>query len=238
MTRVLNLANLQQFTAVQFSVDAGHVGGPVIIPNAIQVVLNWSLSDGKIGHNVLYGRTAGVPAPTTTMAQAVFSAMTSGAAWTALNLRFPTNHVFTSVTLRSVHAAGGALVQSTGAAVPGTGGNLALPNELAICCTLRTANAGVANRGRIYLAGFMVGAVVAGNVIDPTIMTEINTWVGGFASILAGQGMTWVLGQPARGAYTGTTGTLHPPRAATSTPIVSATVRDNHWDSQRRRGLK
>ena len=57
MPRVINLSNLQTFTAINaLGTDLGAIAGPVVIPQCAQVVLLWQLTDGKVGHNVLYGR--------------------------------------------------------------------------------------------------------------------------------------------------------------------------------------
>jgi hypothetical protein len=172
------------------------------------------------------------------MAQALFAALTSGAGWTAYVSTLALDTAFASVTLRSVHSANQAMVASTGSAVPGSGAGQALPNEVAIGVTLRTALTGIANRGRIFLPGHVSAVLSAGNVINAGTVTGTNTWVAGFPAIFSGQGMTLVLGQRDRAAYIGSTGTSHPARLATSQPVTQLIVRDNHWDSQRRRGLK
>jgi len=238
MPRLFNLANLQQFTAIHVLSDPGNIGGPVVIPNCMQVVLNWTLASGKVGHNVMYGRAAGIPAPTPAMAQALFAAMTTGAAWTTVASQLAPTTALAGVSLRSVHEGEGAIVSSTGAAVPGVNPGIALPNEMALCVTLRTAKAGPSNRGRVYIPGYAEGTTVAGNMVAASVVSGAGTWVNGFISIFAGQGLTMVIGQKARQAYTGATGTPHPARAAGSEVVTSAVCRDNHWDSQRRRGLR
>lgn len=239
MSPLVRLDQLQQFAAVNVLLDPGAVGGPVIIPNCAQIVLNWTLDGGKTAHNVLYGRAAGVPAPTPAQAEAIRSALTSGANWTAMASALAATTALASVTIRSVHTADQPIVQSTGAATPGTGGAvLALPNEMAICVTLRTALTGPANRGRMYLPGWIQTAVTAGNVIGAGIVSTVPPWAQGFISIFAAQGYTLVIGQRQRQQYTGSTGTLHPARAASSVAVTALVLRDNHWDSQRRRGLR
>jgi hypothetical protein len=143
-----------------------------------------------------------------------------------------------SVTLTSVHQAGLPSFLSTGAMVPGAGATPALPAEVAICATLRTAGRGPSNRGRMFLMGFNASQAAIGNIIAPQCVTDTAAWVANIANVLTSQGLTWVIGQPARNAYTGETGTAHPARPAGSVPITQALIRDNHWDSQRRRGLK
>jgi hypothetical protein len=235
---VIRLDQLQQFAAINLLSDPGALGGPVVIPNCVQIVFNWNLSAGKTAHNVMYGRVSGVPAPTPGQAEAIRSALTTGAAWTALLPLLAASTSFSSVTLRSVHTAGQPIVQSTGAASTGTSPALALPNEVAVCATLRTGFTGPSNRGRIYIPGLAADSLLSGNVVAPGTVTALGNWVLGFTSIFSAQGYTWVIGQVARSAYTGSTGTLHPARAAGSVPVSSAVIRGNHWDSQRRRGLK
>jgi|SRR6478736_1389234 len=236
--RVIRLEDLQQFTAVNLLADAGHIGGPIVIPNCTQVVLNWNLGAGKTAHNVLYGRSAGVPAPTVAQAQALFAAMTTGGAWTAMAGHISNAVSLASVQVMSVHTAGQPIFVSTGAAVAGTNASVPMPHEVALVTTLRTALRGQSNRGRIYSTGLGVDQVAAGNIAIASLVTDQQAWHNGFIAIFSGQTLTWVIGQPARQAYTGITGTPHPARAAGSVVISAAVVRNNTFDSQRRRGLK
>ena len=238
-SRVLRVDSIEQFLAINVLTDPGRIAGPVVIPNCVQVVLNWVVPGGKTAHNVLYGRAVGVPAPTVAQAQAIFSALSTGSAWTALAGHIHVNTTFTGVTLTSVHSAGQPSFASTGAAVPGTNASAqALPSEVALTTTLRTAQRGISNRGRFYLTGFGTDQMAAGNTALATLVTDLQTWANTITGALSAQSYTWVIGQPARAQYTGSTGTVHPARNAGSVPVSAAVVRDNHWDSQRRRGLK
>jgi len=235
---IIRLDQLQQFAAINVLSDPGALGGPVVIPNCVQIVLNWGLAGGKIGHNVLYGRAPGIPAPTAAQAESIRAAITSGAAWTNLASHFAPSTLLSGVSLRSVHAQDQPIVSSTGAAVAGSGTGPAMPDEVALCVTLRTAQTGRSNRGRVYIPGWNVGQVAADNTADSAAMSSAAAWVNTFRSVFAAAGYVHVIGHPARAAYTGSTGTTHPARTAGSIDVVSAEVRDNHWDSQRRRGLK
>jgi hypothetical protein len=237
-SRVVNLANFEQFTAINVLSDPGHLGGPVVIPNCIQVVLNWTLSDNKQGHNVLYGSVSGSFTPTATIADAILTGLTAGATWTALASQLHATSALASVTLRDVRSAQLPQVTSLGAAHAGTANVAQTPSEVAVVITERTALTGPANRGRIYIPGWDAGTVTAGNVLVATAVTALTNWAQVIPTVFTSQGLTLVIGQPARAAYTGTTGTLHPARAAKSQPVTSLVVRDNHFDSQRRRGLK
>lgn len=238
MTRLINLANFEQFAAINVLTDPGAVGGPTVIPAACQVILNWGLTDLKIGHNVICGGVGAAFTPTVTIANAIMTALSTGSAWTGLAAVLASDSALLSVSLRDLRSADQPIVTSTAAAVAGTAVGLALPNEVALCVTLRTAFAGRGNRGRMFIPGYSVGSVGAANIVSPGTVTATSTWANTIFAALAGQGMTWVLAKRARQAYTGSTGTLHPARAASTVPITAVAVRDNHWDSQRRRGLR
>lgn len=236
---LVRIDQLQQFAAVNLLSDPGAVGGPVVIPFAVQVVLNWSIAGGKTGHNVLYGRSTGVPAPTVAQAQSIFSALTTGGLWTSFATHLANVVSLTGVTLTSVHSAGQPSFVSTGAGVAGTNAAVAMPSEMAVCVTLRTALRGASNRGRMYIPGYAVDQVIAGNLISATCVTDTAAWANNIRTVLSAQSYTWAIGQRERVAYIGNTGTAHPARAANcSVDVTSAIVRDNRWDSQRRRGLR
>lgn len=236
---LVRIDQLQQFAVVNVQSDPGAVGGPVVIPFAVQVLLSWTTGGGKIAHNVLYARTTGVPAPSVSQAQAIFSALTTGGLWTALASHQATVLNFASVTLTSVHTAGQPSFVSTGAAVAGTNAALALPAEIALCVTLRTNLRGASNRGRMFIPNFTVDQVIGGTLVSATCVTDTAAWANNIKTVLSAQGLTWAIGQRQRNEYIGDTGTLHPARAANaSVDVQSAVVRDNRWDSQRRRGLR
>lgn len=238
MPRILRLENFQQFSAINVLSDPGAIGGPVQIPSCVQVKLKWSIAGGKTAYNVLYGRVGGVPAPSVAQADAIFTALGTGAQWTALAATLSSTVSFTGVVLKSVHSPGQGEFSSTGAIKAGTEVAQPLPSEVAICTTLKTGFTGPQNRGRMYTTGFTASSLAAGNLVVAATITALGNWANTITGALSAQGYTWVIGQPARAAYTGATGTQHPARAATSVPVSQAVVRDNRWDSQRRRGLR
>lgn len=239
MPRLVNLADLPQFTAVNINLDPGHVGGKLVIPFATQIVITWQVAGGKFAHNVLYGRNAGIPAPSVAQAQAIYAAISSGATWTALASHLANVCSIQSVTLTSVHTVDQPSFVSTGSSVPGTNVALAMPSEVALCVTERTALRGTQNRGRIFIGGYATTEVIAGNVVSPSCVTDTQSWAANLRNVINSQNLTLAIGQPARNDYTGSTGTHHAARAANcNVDVTSMIVRDNHWDSQRRRGLK
>jgi len=235
---IVALANLQQFAAVNLLRDGGAIGGPVIIPSCAQITVYWLLESGHTAHQVLVGRYSGAFAGTVAQANSMTVALSTGAQWTALAGFMATSTTLGGVTIRDVNTPNQVLIQNTASGALGTSASPALPNEVSLVGSLRTALAGRQNRGRTYVPGWATNALGAGNVVAAAAVTAYQNWLNTIAPTLSAQGYTLVIGQKHRQAYTGTTGTQHPDRPAGSVPVTSIVVRDNHWDTQRRRGLK
>lgn len=233
------LDQLQPFQAINLLTDPGAIGGPVVVPSCTQVVITWNLTNGRQGKNVMYGRYSGAFSLTPANATSFMTTLTTGANWTALAAHLASTASLASVSFRDVNTPNNGYVTSTGSAAPGTSSGTAVPDEVAAVITLRTAKTGQSNRGRIYVPGWATTALAAGGVMAAAAVTALTNWANGpLAAAFGPIGLVHVLGQPARQAYTGATGTDHPARAATSTAVTGYVIRDNHWDSMRRRGLK
>lgn len=239
MSPLIALSQLQQLAAVNLNSDPGHISGPIVIPNAIQVQLRWTNASGRAANNVLYGQVASGFSPTPAIADAMLTALTAGAAWTTFATHLATTTALAAVILRDMRVKDQPFVSSAGTAHPGTDASIALPMEVALVVTLRTALVGIANRGRAYIPGYGASQNLATNIVSPTCVTDTQSWFNNnvFAAF-TGAGMVLSLGHPARAEYTSIKGTHHDARPAGLVPITVGLVRDNHWDSQRRRGLK
>jgi len=238
MGRTLRLDSLQQFAAVELQFDGGAIGGPKVIPSAAEITLYWALGSGKVGHNVLVGRYSGAFAGTAAQANSIINALTTGSAWTTLAAFLSTTTILQGVTIRDLGQPNQPLIANTAGGAPGTSSGTELPNEVASVITTRTAFTGPANRGRVYVPGWATNALGAGNQMAGPARTALSTWATTIAGVLSAQGYTWCIGHVARQAYTGSGGTAHPARVAGTVPITTVEVRDAHWDSQRRRGLR
>jgi|tagenome__1003787_1003787.scaffolds.fasta_scaffold20527198_2 hypothetical protein len=236
--RTYSLDSFQQFTAINVLLDPGVIGGPVVIPNGIRIIIRWNLANGKVARNVLGGLVAGGFNPTTAVAQAIYAGISTGGTWTALAAQLSTTTFIAGVDLLDIRAANLPLVSSTGAPVPGTAAGAPHPSETSLVVTLRTGRTGPSGRGRLYMPPFSQLTQAVGDFAGTTTVTAVQNWAANVQSVLSGQSITPALALPARAAYTGISGTAHPARAASMLPITSSLVRDNHWDSQRRRGLK
>lgn len=245
---ILPLASLEQFQAVQFKSDLGAIGGPNYMPNVIEVHLRWSLGDGKIARNILHGRKVGTVTLGVPLANAIMTQLAPNAEFTAMALHLAPTVQFAGVSVRDISITNPGppiviipqpLFDSTNAALPGTSTGTELPDETSICVTMRTALAGRQNRGRMFLPGWATTALGAGNVINAAVITAVNNWSSNrIFTAFSTNGLQLVVGQKARAAYTGSTGTAHPARPAGSVDATAFATRDNHWDTQRRRGLR
>lgn len=237
-SRIINLANVQQFAAINVLSDPGYIGGPKIIPSAAAITIHWALGSGIPAHNVLTGRYSGAFHGTPTEANSILSGLTTGANWTALAAHLAPTVSIGGVSIRDLNAADQPLIPSTAPGLPGTSTGSELPNEVAAVVTFRTAFTGPENRGRMYVPGWATTALGANNTIAAAAVTALSNWASIIAGVLSAQGYILCVGHVARASYTGATGTVHPARAAGTVPVTTTSVRDNHWDSQRRRGLR
>jgi hypothetical protein len=237
-SRIVNLANFDQFTAINVLSDPGHVGGPVIIPNAVKFILVWTLGDGKSARNVLGGIKTSFTTPSQAIAEQARAAIVGHPNFGPYMAQIAPTASFAAVELQDISVGGSPIYRSTGASTPGTATGTELPNEVALVTTIRTAKVGAQWRGRYYLPGYSSAAIGAGNVITAAAMTAAQNFSVAISAGMGAIGLQWALLQPARAAYTGSSGTQHPARSAHAEPMTTVIVRDNHWDSQRRRGLK
>jgi hypothetical protein len=215
--------------------DPGRIPGPVVIPNCIQVRLVWTLANGKTVYNVLHGSVAGGFSATTTVAEAVFTAIKAAAGWTSLKANINSGVSLAGVDLRDLRTAQQPIVASTSGASAGTGAGTALPPGDALVVTLRTALAGRNARGRAYIPGFDSTAMAAGGVAASGTVTNATSFMTAVQTALGASSITLALANPARQAYTGSTGATHPARAATVLAVTGIVTRNNVFDHQRRR---
>lgn len=204
------------------------------------VILRWSLTNGKLARNVMWGQHTAATPPTTAIADALFSAIKTGGGWTGLAAFLATGTQLLGVTLLDVRVANQVGVDSTSAAVPGTSASAALPDEVALVYTIRTARSGPGGRGRVFLPGFATNALGTGGMAAAAAVTAVNTWIGSTVgpAITTNVG-PWALGLQARQAYTSpTTGRQFPARQDVALPVGQGSAANNRWDTQRKRGLR
>lgn len=200
----------------------------LIVPNAAQMRLIWSLGGQLYALNVMgvvnSGSVAITQALTNTVGSAVKAALTSS----TLGANVHTTVALANVGLRDVRTANTAEFLDSGAAVAGTATGDVLPPQIAIVVTLRTALAGRSFRGRVYLPGFAEATNSATGT--SSLGTAPVGFITAIKSALVTSGLDLgVLSRPAPLAT--------PPRSGFITPVTSIVMRDTVWDTQRRRAV-
>jgi len=215
--------------------DDGRIPGPIVIPNAVQLRLLFTLPNTKVARCVFHASAAGGFSATSTVAEAIFAALKAAAGWTNWRTQLSSGVTFSGVELRDLRTPNQPIVTSTGAAAAGTGAGTALPPGDALTVTLRTAGAGRGFRGRVYLPGLDSSALAAGGVASATTVTNSAAFVTALQTAMASSGLTMAIAQPARQAYTGVTGVNYAARNAGLATVTSIVTRNNIIDHQRRR---
>src|SRR6266496_6153694 len=101
--------------------DPGRSPGAFIVPNCVEVRINWTLPNGKIVHNVLHGRVAGGFLPTAAMAETIRAAIVASASWTAYKVYVNGASAFASLDLRDMSQLNQPIVPSNTTPAAGTG---------------------------------------------------------------------------------------------------------------------
>lgn len=237
--RLVNIADLQQFTAVELLSDPGHDPSPKPIPQCMEVRFDYALPDSKTAHNVLHARYPSAYPGSVAMANTIKAAWSQLFGTSGLNNNISTQVTLAGVSLRDLGVLNAVYITSTGAASAiGIDPSQAMPAEVAAVLTERTPISGPGGRGRIYIGGFTPVAIGPGNTISASCVAQLTSFANGISGVFTASSVTQCLALPSRVAYTGTTGRQHPARAAQTADVIATVVRDNHWDSQRRRGLK
>jgi len=200
----------------------------LIVPQAAQMRLIWSLSGQLYALNIIGVVNAGgiaiTQALTNTIGTAVKAAFTSsgqvGTVSTIVSLA--------NVGLRDVRSASQPEFIDTGGAVAGTMAGDFLPPQIALCITLRTALAGPRFRGRVYLPGYGESANTAVGVVNATA-ASVNFVTAIKTALVANALDLGVIHRP--------TAAPLPVSAGFITTVTSIVARDSVWDTQRRRAI-
>jgi hypothetical protein len=216
--------------------DGGRIGGAQACPNVVEYRCLVTMPNGKQASFAFNGHFTTPVANMQTLA---------GAAWTAISSAWGTNvapHTppetrFQSVHVRDMTAPSNPVFIGTGAAVPGTGADPAMPSDNAIVLSENITQRGKGLKGRMYIGGWDTSADLGGGVISPAASTACNALGTAIFNFLTAQTQTPCVPQVARAEYLGITGSHHNARAASFAPVSSYTVNDTEWDTQRRRGL-
>lgn len=221
--------------------DGGKIPGPFNVPSVIEIRAQMALPNTKLSFFALHGAYTTPPANMQALATALFNALSS--AWgTNLASLCPPQTIFQNVYVRDMTSYLNPVYTGTGTAVPGSSASPAMPAGAAIVLTEQIASRGRGMKGRIYTGGYATNADGGGGTISAAAQTGLNAFCTAIFNAITGQSLTPCVAQPARYQYQGVTGTVHPARGSVGPPPVGTHVnvsayvlRDNIWDSQRRR---
>jgi hypothetical protein len=200
----------------------------LVVPNAAQMRLIWSLSGQLYALNVMGVVNAGGIAITQALTNSVGSAIKSALASSTHNANLSTTVSLSNIGLRDIRTANQSEFVDTGGAVAGTSAGDLLPPQVALCITLRTALAGASFRGRVYLPGFSELTNAAAGVISFTT-APVAFVVAIKAALIANALDLGVISRPDPLAT--------PARAGQINVVTAIVARDAVWDTQRRRAV-
>jgi hypothetical protein len=225
-----------QLPQSQRKTDAGKIKGAQPVPNAIEIQIRQTGANGKSANFTCHGQYTTTPPSLQTLASALATAI--GTAWTnnLAPVMAPASQ-YSGVWVRDMANVNNPIVVANVTAIPGTGTGSPLPPEVCIVLTENITIRGKGMKGRMFLSGFLDSAGGAGG----TISGAGEAAVSGFGTALFGaiqaQSLTPCVAQVARQTYIGLTGTQHAGRTAKPVAVQSYTLRNNEFDTQRRRGL-
>lgn len=210
------------------------MAGFVESPNTVRILLHWTLH-GRPQLNVLHGNFPGTGPLNPASPQNIFNAAVTALTSTGYVSVLSTTTSFVSVGMVDLRFAGVPEVLSTGTAVPGTGAAPALPDQVSLVLTLRTAKTGRSHRGRIYTLGWGTDRVQGSGLSDQTAATSARAFYLAVRTAMGNEGMPLAIRSPALPVRPAKpTGTL-PAKPYEITQVTDIVIRDLIFDTNRRR---
>lgn len=192
----------------------------LIINNTVQMRLVWAHSGTPFAVNVLHGiKDVGISSPTQDGVNALFEDLKTRFSTASIRSQINSSISLASVGLRDLNTANEPEFVSTGAPVAGSGSVELLPLNIAACATLRTSKAGPSYRGRFYMTGYTEGMSSAG-MMAATVGPALVAWLEQVQTAMDTAGLGLAVASRKLGV---------------SNAVTAIQVRDNRWDTQRRR---
>jgi hypothetical protein len=214
--------------------DGGRAKGAQNVSNVIEIRVQFQLPNTKLSSWITHGSYSTPPANLQALATALFGSISS--AWgTNIAPYCPPQTLLQNVFVRDMTNYTTPVYVGTGTAVAGSSASIAMPMGAAIVITENLSIRGRGAKGRIFLGGFATNADAGNGVIAAALVTAAAAFCTALYNAITAQSLTPCLAQVPRNAYTGVTGTVHAQRNAGHPSITAYSLRDNLWDSQRRR---
>lgn len=218
----------------------------MVVPAGAQVTLYFSLN-GVLAMNRLGGLVTGSPTFDQTLANTLGSAIK--ATWSAdMAGQCTSGTSLVRVGVRDLRADNLHEFRDTNAPVSGTATGDAMPGNVAMCITLRTATAGKSGRGRVYLGGWAESANGPNGTASATAQTQgvlfvqhvdVNMQAAGMSlAVLTLPQLDTVITQTvtnANGTTTVRTLSHQTAKPGQARDVIIVESRGVGWESQRRR---
>ena len=221
----------------QRRVDGGHIKGAANVPSVVEIRQIISTPDGVAASNTFHGFYTGAAPNIATVAAALFTSLSN--AWVVnLGPHMDSATVFERVECRDMTDHTLPVFIGTGTPVAGGDATGTLPGEMAAVLTENVNVRGKGAKGRVYLGGWGATANATGGVISAPTVAAINAYGTAVFNAITAQALTPCVAKVHRQQYISLTGATLQDRPAGHANVLTYTSRDNHWDSQRKRGLK
>lgn len=208
----------------------------LVIPGAALLRLIWTRGGAAHAVNVIGVINDGPVAINQTLANTLGTAVKAGFTSSGMDDFISTTYALAQVGIRDINVANQAEFLDTGGAVAGSDAGQALPPQIALVITLRTALAGPRFRGRVYLPGWTETVNDAAGLCTSAAAEGGRLFIASIYNALVASGMELAVLSRPRDADL-----LHVPpitaRAGVATPSNVFVVRDLVWDTQRRRAV-
>lgn len=204
----------------------------LVVPQGGLLRLIWTFSGAPYAVNVFGVRNATGAGITQAAANSLGAAVKTAMTSTGYHGWISNLVALQTVGLRNINTANQVEFLDTGAAVVGTDVSNALPPQVALCVTLRTALAGRSFRGRTFLPGFAEATSDVNGRANSATGDAALAFVQAIMAACSAASLPMAIISRPRPAE----GTV-PAYAGNVTNVTAAVVRDLVWDTQRRRAV-
>lgn len=174
------------------------------------------------------------------IAENIWAAFRTNAQFLAWMALLPPSTICNGVDVRDMRNSNNPLIASTSPSVSGTAAvaNTPMAPQVAIVLTLRTAQAGQAFRGRVYAGGLSTAVQDGTGHILGSASAQWRSAIVNFQTVIVTQGATSLgIAQRFLPSRPGHGGVTLPERPAGIVPVNAFVIRDNVFDTQRRRSI-
>jgi hypothetical protein len=214
----------------------GYIAGPLVIPGVAELKLRWQVNGVRFATNVLHVSNPDGIAINSSLCDAILAGILADARWTAFTTVLSLDMNLLGIAMKNLNVPLASEFQDTIGGGAGTGVVKMLPSGVALVVTLKSATGGRTGRGRVYLSGYDTIALGGAGEATNDAVTFSRDFVQAISDAVFAEGFALTIANRAHDAYISpATGIEVPAAPASHHDVVSITVSDNIYDSQRRR---